>query len=80
MMERNRGRADSFLEGLCLYRGFVFALFVISLVLMVLSLGSFVVVEPGTATYVVVVLNMLGLGVFMLVTGTILFLCRDKEY
>ncbi|MFP8956601.1 hypothetical protein ACLI4Y_07720 [Natrialbaceae archaeon A-CW3] len=74
----NRGKADTFLEGLCLYRELVFVVFVISLVMVVLSLISFVVVEPGSPTYVIVVLNLVGLGALLLASGVVLYLCRER--
>ena len=80
MNRQNRGTADTFLEGLCIYRTLVFVLFVISFVMALLSVISFTVVESGSETYVIVVLNLFALTGFMVVSGTVLFLCRDKKH
>lgn len=78
MSRRDRGTADSFLDGLCMYRQLVFVVFVVSTIMLLLTLVSYGVVERGTETYVVVVLNMFGLGGFALVSGVVLLLCRDR--
>ena len=78
MNREERGRADSFLDALCLNRKLVLVLFSVAAVMLLLSFVSFAVVEPGTATYVVVVLNLIGLGGFTLLSGGVLVLCRDR--
>ena len=78
MKRANRGKADSFLEGLCLFRELILIVFTISVVMFGLSLISLVVVDPGSGTYVIVVMNLVGLGAFILASGSVLYLCREK--
>lgn len=78
MKRQNRKSADSFVDGLCLYRGLVLILFTISSVMWLLTLVSYSVVDRGTETFVIVVLNMFGLGGFSLVSGTVLLICRKR--
>lgn len=79
MMKRTeRGKADSFLEALCLFRPLIFILFVISFVMFLLSLISLAVVDAGSESYVIVQLNLIGLSVMILVSGTVLYLCRNQ--
>lgn len=80
MPRRRRRRADSFLEGLCLFREYIYIMFVIALVMFGLSLISWSVVEPGTETYMIVLLNLVALGTFVVISGAVLALCRDKAY
>lgn len=78
MRPEDRGMADSFFEGLCMYRDLIYVLFMVSLLLFVLSLVSFAVVEPGTETHVIVVMNLVGLGALLLVSGSVLVKCRES--
>lgn len=78
MKRRDGASADSFLEGLCLFRELVFIVFVISAVMFVLSLVSLGVVAPGSGTHVIVVVNLVGLGAFILASGGVLYLCRER--
>ena len=79
MTRPDRSTADSFLEGVCLYRELVFIVFVISVVMWLLSFVSFLVVDPGSATYVITVLNLFGLGLFGLTSGAVLYICRERR-
>ncbi|MCU4751234.1 hypothetical protein ACLI4U_10705 [Natrialbaceae archaeon A-CW2] len=43
-----------------------------------LSLISLAVVDAGSESYVIVQLNLIGLSVMILVSGTVLYLCRNQ--
>lgn len=79
MSRRERTTTDTFLEAVCLFRNLVYIFFVLSLVFFLISLVSYFVLEPGTETHAIVVLNMIGLGVFILISGGVLVLCRDDD-
>lgn len=78
MSWRDRSTTDSFLEALCLFRNLVYIFFILSLLFLFLSLVSYFVIEPGTETHAIVVLNMSGLGLFVVLSGAVLYLCRDE--
>lgn len=49
------------------------------MLLFLLMLVSLTVVEPGTGTYVIVVLNLVGLVLFGILYGAVLLACRSWE-
>lgn len=77
MRQEDRGVADTFLEGLCMFKMLIWILFSISMVMFLLSLISYTVVEPGTATYSIVNMNLIALSVILVLSGIVLYLCRN---
>lgn len=81
MSKLERGTADTFLEGLCMFRMLIWIAFALSVVMFLLSLISYVVVEPGTAVYAIVIMNLIALSVIGGLSGVILVLCnRSHKY
>jgi len=55
-------------------------IFSISLLFFLLSVGSFVIVSRQSMTFVIVVFNLIGLGVFTVLSGAAILACRNREY
>lgn len=53
-------------------------LFVVSLVTVIILLPSFRAVEPGSATYVVVVVQLVGFGIIGVLAGSVLYVCMQQ--
>lgn len=69
-----------FFYHLCAYQAQLTALFSFCALFMLLSLASLVVVEPGTPTHAISVINVLSLLVFGSAFGVVVLVCRRKEY
>lgn len=69
---------DDFVSHLCAYRPQLRMLLGLCAFFFLLSLGSLAVVERGTATYVVTMLNVVALSGFSALFGGILLLCRRR--
>lgn len=75
----SRSKPDSFLDAFCLYRVQIALLFAICLGLFGLAGLSILYLTPGTASYVVSVVNFVTLGVVLVPMSVILWHCRDVE-
>ena len=69
---------DSFLHHLCEYTPQFSMLLGICLFILALSGVSLAFVRPGTATYVVVLMNIAGLLVFSALFGGLILLCKRQ--
>jgi len=78
-MSRQKSTGEVLLDRLCtqIYR--IQIIFLIALFFFLFSLVALVVLEPGTAVYVVNTINLIGLFVFVVVSGTITYLCNSRE-
>jgi hypothetical protein len=73
------GKYDkSFLDHLCDYEQGWRLLFTFSVGFLGLMVLWLVVMEPGSATYVVTVMNVVGLSVLAVLSGSILTRCRRQ--
>lgn len=64
-----------YLRRLCQSARGLQVLFTVSIVSIVVLLGSLTVVEPGSATYVIVLVQLVSFAGVFLLTGTTLLLC-----
>lgn len=67
-----------FLDHLCQSARRLQFLFVVSLVSVVVLLGSLTVVEPGSDTYVIAMVQLVSFAGVCLLTGTTLVLCMRR--
>lgn len=72
-------RPKQLLNAACLFQTQLTALFSLCLLLFLLTLASLVVLEKGTASYVISVINMVGIVLFGSVSGGLLFYCKRRE-
>lgn len=70
---------DVVLDHLCAYEQALRALFGLCAIVFVLLLVSLTVVEPGTATYVVVVVDLVSVALVGAIVVLILRACRGTE-
>lgn len=68
------------LEELCGRKHHLIFGFSATILLLALSIVSIVVVRPGTATYVVAVMNAVTLTVLLVVISGLITLCSRREY
>lgn len=67
---------NGFLRHFCDFTPQIMMLLAVCGVFLVLSLGSLLVVSPGTSAYVITMLNVVGLTAFSMLFGGMLLLCR----
>ncbi|MFB6150652.1 MAG: hypothetical protein ABEJ40_02490 [Haloarculaceae archaeon] len=67
----------SFMQVLCRRRRGIQLVFALSALIFVLHVPYPFVADPNTGTYVVALLNLVGTGFFMLVSGLTLKKCRE---
>lgn len=66
-------------RSICLFETQLTALFAICVFLLVLSVISLVVLDPGTPAYAVSVLNLAGVAVFGSTSGALVLVCKRRE-
>lgn len=76
MSESTRKRV---VRSICLFETQLTALFAICMFLLVLSVVSLIVLDPGTAGYAVSVLNLAGVVVFGGASGSLVLVCKRRE-
>lgn len=78
-MSSEKTTRDILLDRLCtqIYR--IQIIFLIALFFFLFSLIATFRLEPGTPVYVVNVINLVGLFVFVVVFGTLTWLCNSRE-
>jgi hypothetical protein len=70
---------DSFLNSVCLFQTQLAALFSFCLLLFVLTVASLIILEKGTASYAISLINLVGVVLFGGISGSLLFLCKRRE-
>ncbi|SIR74665.1 hypothetical protein SAMN05421858_3586 [Haladaptatus litoreus] len=68
--------SKSLFEYICDYEAQLKTVFYFSFAVLMFSLFSLLKLEPGTATYIVTVFNIVGLSVLSLFSGFVVFKCR----
>lgn len=69
----------TFLAEICRREHWIRIIFGISALFFVLHIPYLVVVDPGTALYVVAVMNIVGTGAFMVASGVVIRKCQSVE-
>lgn len=70
---------NSFFEELCRRQYWIKVIFALSVLFFVLHVPYPFVVEPGTALYVVATMNLVGTGVFTVVSGLTIRKCGSVQ-
>lgn len=63
---------------LCKYTAQLRLVFGLSVFLIILLLVSLSMTEPGTATYVIIMVDLVSLGALALITGIVIRTCKKK--
>lgn len=71
--------SEQLLNAVCLFQTQLTALFSFCLLLFFLTLVSLTVLEKGTASYVISIINLAGIVLFGSVSGGLLFCCKRRE-
>ncbi|WP_435361676.1 hypothetical protein [Haloarchaeobius sp. DFWS5] len=74
----NRGFRDVLLDNLCAHENALWTVFGLCGVLFLFLLVSLTVVEPGSATYVIVVVDLVSVAVVGALTSTVLRYCQPE--
>lgn len=69
----------SFLDSVCTMLYQIQLVFLICLTLLVISFATLIVAEPGSASFIISVVNIVTLLVFTLIFGSLTWLCNNRK-
>jgi hypothetical protein len=75
-MSEERGLSAFFNHYLCQYEFRIRLAFLLSLTFLLVTIFSVFIVDPGTASFAVAVMNLFGLGLFTLLFGLLTWNCH----
>lgn len=75
----SRNFRDVLLDRVCQHKTGIRMLFGFCITFVLLMLGSLSVVERGSGSYVIAVLNLVGLSIIAIVSGAVLLFCRNRR-